>query len=77
MNVCYIRKDRAIIADFLGRIFISEDTTTDVIEEIPIVDEFVIYPNPATDKIKIRFKDEFINSTEILIFNKLWTGNNE
>ncbi|MBI5325547.1 MAG: hypothetical protein HZB41_09820, partial [Ignavibacteriae bacterium] len=56
MNVCYIRQDRAIIADFLGRIFISEDTTIDVVEEIPSGDDFVIYPNPASDKIKIKLK---------------------
>ena len=69
MNVCYIRKDRAIVADFWGRIFISEDTTIDMIEEIRSGDDFVLYPNPATDKIKIRLKDEFINSTELQIFN--------
>ncbi|MBI5323877.1 MAG: T9SS type A sorting domain-containing protein [Ignavibacteriae bacterium] len=61
LYVSYVRKDRAIIVDFLGRIFISEDTTTEVVEEIPSNEDFVIYPNPASDKIKIKLKDEFIN----------------
>lgn len=69
LHVSYIQKNRAIIADYLGRIFISEDTTTDVVEEIQNDDDFTLFPNPAADKIKIRFKDEFINSTEIQIFN--------
>lgn len=69
MNVCYIRRDRAIIADFDGIIYISSEDTTDVIEEITSGDDFVLYPNPATDKIKIKLKDEFINSREIKIFN--------
>ncbi|TAL67538.1 MAG: T9SS type A sorting domain-containing protein [Bacteroidetes bacterium] len=68
MNVCYIRKDRAIVADYNGRIFISE-FVDDVEDEIPNDDDFVVYPNPATDKIRIRFKDEFLNSTELQIFN--------
>jgi photosystem II stability/assembly factor-like uncharacterized protein len=68
MNVCYIRKDRAIIADFDGIIYTSTETTY-VVEEIPSDVDFILSPNPIADKIIIRFKDEFFISYELQIFN--------
>ncbi len=55
LNVCYIRKDRAIICDFLGRIFISSDDTTDVADKEPKgADDYLLYPNPASNIVRIK-----------------------
>jgi len=67
MNVCYIRKDRAIIADFHGRIFISEDTTTDVVEEIPNDDDFALYPNPSNGNFRIKLNSDVLGKAKIFI----------
>jgi photosystem II stability/assembly factor-like uncharacterized protein len=70
LNVCYIRKDRAIIVDFVGRIFISSDDTTDV-EENPILnnEEIYISPNPASEFIKLRLPLSSTHNTNAKIYN--------
>ncbi|TAL69733.1 MAG: T9SS type A sorting domain-containing protein [Bacteroidetes bacterium] len=42
---------------------------SDVAEKTNNSENIYISPNPGTDKIKIRFKDEFINSLELQIFS--------
>ncbi len=55
MNVCYIRKNRAIVADYNGRIFISSEDTTDVVDNTPQeTGECLLYPNPASNFIRIK-----------------------
>jgi photosystem II stability/assembly factor-like uncharacterized protein len=60
MNVCYMRKDRAIIADFWGRIFISsEETGVDDDYKLMNKSDCLAYPNPFFSSFNI----SFINST--------------
>ncbi|OGU17395.1 MAG: hypothetical protein A2X61_05735 [Ignavibacteria bacterium GWB2_35_12] len=68
INVCYIKKERAIIVDFLGRIFISSETTD--VEDNPVYnDDYILFQDATTDLLTIRFKNDIPYNTELQIFN--------
>ncbi len=55
LSVCYFRKYRAIIGDFMGRIFMYSGDTTDVVDNKPqTADDYLLYPNPATNIVRIK-----------------------
>ncbi|TAL68899.1 MAG: T9SS type A sorting domain-containing protein [Bacteroidetes bacterium] len=74
MNVCYIRRDRAIIADFDGIIYISSEDTTDVIENIPNDNNILLSPNPFSSSFNIDFTNNYSSIVSIDLYDIL--GNN-
>ncbi|TAL67888.1 MAG: T9SS type A sorting domain-containing protein [Bacteroidetes bacterium] len=79
MNVCYIRKDRAIIADFDGIIYISSEDTTDVVENFPNDNNILLSPNPFSSSFNIDFTNNYSSNVSIDLYdilgNKIYTKN--
>jgi hypothetical protein len=70
IDVAYLTKTTLLgVGWLLGNIYKYTDEPVDVVDYYSNDENLFIYPNPVKDKIKIKLKDEFINSIEFKIFN--------
>ncbi len=76
MNVCYIRPDRAIIADFNGYIYTSSEITG-IVNYFSTKNDFLMYPNPFSSSFNIEFTNSTVSAVSIDLYdilgNKIYT----